>query len=131
MRVKAGTKAGLLYLLPTVTVCGIWYVLLAADSSPTSSAGATLMFVLSDGPNPYWFRWLVALPVLCLVLCVAYLSRVSATRVGSACLFAAGLALSTAIWLTVAHEVALFATLPLLHGFLNAKHNWRVTNNGP
>jgi len=121
MKMNANTKAALLYLLPVVAVFGIWYALLFDARSPGATPEYVFMSVLTEGPRLLWFRWLLVLPGLCLVLAVAYLSRLSSSRIGATALLALGATLAGAAWLTVASEIALFVSLPLVYGFVVAK----------
>jgi len=127
---SAHTKAALLYVLPVLAVLGIWYLLLFAGTPSASSPRSTLAFVLTEGAQPWWFRWLLVLPALCVALGAAHLSRVAHTRAGSLWLFVLGSALSVAAWLTVAWEIAVFVSLPLLYGFLGARAHRTSSENG-
>lgn len=118
------TKAGLLYLLPAIAVLVVWYLLLFEGSAPGVTPKGTFAFVLTEGARPWWFRWLFALPFLCLSLAAAYLPRVAALRVGAVVLLTLGVALAVATWLTVSSEIALLTTLPLAYALLNAKESF-------
>jgi hypothetical protein len=115
------TKAGLLYLLPTLAALFIWWVLLFHDNPPNVTPSSTLSFVLTEGPQQLWFHWFIALPVLCLGLSVAYFSSVAKSRQGAVVLLVVGIALALAAWLSVTDELALFVSLPLLYGVIHAR----------
>ena len=121
MTLNANTKAALLYLLPVIAVFGIWYVLLFDVRSPGGTPEYVFKSALTEGPRLLWFRWLLVLPGLCLALAAAYLSRLSNSRIGAIGLLVIGVALAVAAWLTVAAEIALFVSLPLVYGFVVAK----------
>jgi hypothetical protein len=124
------TKAGLLYLLPAVAVLVVWYLLLFEGNAPGVTPKGTFAFVLTEGARPWWFRWLFALPFLCLSLAAAYLSRLAALRVGSVMLLTLGVALAAATWLTVSSEIALFTTLPLAYALLSIKESFSHEQDG-
>lgn len=117
MKFTPRTLAGLLYLLPGAAILGAWWILLFVGTSPGVGGLDTLRFVLSEGPRPDWFLWFLVLPFLFFLLAAAHLSRVAAIPAAPASLFALGLALAVASWLTLSAELALFATLPLLPAF--------------
>jgi hypothetical protein len=121
MRLGANTKAALLYVLPALAVFGVWFILLFVGNSSAVTPASTLAFVLTESPSPLWFRWLLVLPVLCAALAIAYLSRLTRTRVGSIALLCCGVALAGVAWLTVSAEIALFVSLPVLYGFVVVK----------
>lgn len=121
MKITSQTKAALLYLLPTAAILGIWYVLLFQGSSSHSSATDTLAFVLTEGPKPLWFLWLLVLPSCFLALAASYLTPLARSHRGSRVLLAVGAALAACAWFTLSTEVSLFASLPVLYGFLVAK----------
>jgi len=123
-------KAALLYVLPVLALLGMWYLLLFTGTTSASSPGSTLLFLLTEGPKPNWFRWLLLLPLLCAVLAAAHVSRLTRTRSGSVLLLVIGSGLAAAAWVTVAPEIALFVSLPLVYGFLGAKSMWRPIENG-
>jgi hypothetical protein len=127
---NSNVKAGWLYVLPGLAVLGIWYVLLFTANSSGTTPLSTFVFVLTEGPKPWWFAWLLLLPILCFALAVAYMTRLPKSRIGSAWLFASGVALALAAWATVSTEVALFATLPLWYGFRCVKERIENSPNG-
>ena len=121
MRVTSQIKAALLYLLPTASILGIWYVILFKGGSSHSSATDTLAFVLTEGPQPLWFLWLLVLPACFLALAAGYLTPLARSHRGSRVLLAIGTGLAASAWFTLSMEVALFSSLPVLYGFLVAK----------
>jgi hypothetical protein len=129
-RPSAHTKAALLYVLPVFALVGMWYLLLFTGNAPAVSALSTLAFLLTEGPMPSWFRWLLLLPAICATLGAAHLSPVTHTRSGSLCLFVLGTALSIAAWLTVSSEIAVVVSLPLLYAFLGARGHRSTSENG-
>jgi len=126
MNTSAHRKAALLYVLPVLAVLGIWYLLLFTGNTPASSASSTFVFMVTEGAGPYWFRWLLVLPLLCVALGVAHVSPVATSRTGAVVLLALGSALAVAAWVTVAHEIALFVSLPLVYGFIAVKRQGAV-----
>jgi hypothetical protein len=123
MKVPPQIKAALLYLLPTVAVLAIWSVLLFIDQR--SSALDTLAFLITEGPQPLWFLWLLALPICLLALAASYASPLARSHRGSRVLLALGISLASCTWLTVSTEVAVFASIPVLYGFLAARQATR------
>jgi hypothetical protein len=121
MRVTSQIKAALLYLLPTGAILGIWYVLLFQGDSSNSSATDTLAFVLTEGPEPLWFLWLLVLPSCFLALAGSYLTPLARSHAGSRVLLVVGASLAACAWFTLSTEVALLSSLPVLYGFLAAK----------
>jgi uncharacterized membrane protein len=73
---------------------------------------------MSEGPRPWWFRWLFVLPFLCVALAAAYRSRLATAKAGALALLAIGSALALASWLAVTPEIALCTTLPLAYGVI-------------
>ena len=130
MQVPSNRKAAALYVLPVLAVLGIWYVLLFTANTSGTTPRSTFIFVLTEGPRPLWFAWLLLLPLLCCALAAAYLSSAIRNRKGALSLFASGLALAAGAWATVAPEVALFVTLPLLYGFQCIKEHAEQPPNG-
>jgi len=118
----SSAKAGLLYLLPALAVLSIWWILLRYENPPNVTPSSTLKFVLTEGAQQLWFRWLIALPALCLALSAAYFSRVAQTRRGAVALLVVGIALALAAWFSVTHEIALFVSLPLLYSVSHARN---------
>lgn len=122
---RTTTKAGLLYIAPAIALAAIWYVILftSVPSSRTVSQTAfdMLTFVLTEGPRPEWFAWMLALLPICLAMAFAYLSPVSRHRAGSIALFAVGTFLSVAAWLTIASSIAFIMSLPVWYGFIAVK----------
>ncbi len=126
MKPRANTIAGLLYLAPVVAVSFIWWALIFVGiSSPLE----TFLFALVDGSRPYWFWWLLVFPLLCVALSIAYLSQFAVSRAGASWFLLLGAGLAVAAWLTFSSEIALFATLPLLYGFVNVRAAWRSHDN--
>ena len=128
------TKTSLLYLFPAVAVAVIWYILLftsiPSNRTPVQAAGETLEFLLTEGPRTLWFVWLFALPPIFLAMALAYLTPAAASRRVAVALFVVGCGLALASWLTVASEVAIFATLPLWYGFANVRSTSGPRKNG-
>lgn len=129
-RLPAHTATALLYLVPILAVGGMWAVRLSEAGSSGTTAWRTFVFVLTDGPVPGWFRWMLVLPVLCLALGAAHLSRAGRSRGGSVLLFVLGSALSVAAWLTAAPAIALFVSLPLVCAFVAAREHHRTAVPG-
>ena len=117
MKLTASHTASILYLLAALTTLGIWYVLLFTNNSSCSNPIDDLLYFLNEPPSHLIFRWLLVLPVLCLLLASAYFSKLPQTRMGSFGLFGVGTVLALATWLTVA-PVAIFVSLPLWYAFV-------------
>ena len=124
---RTTTKAGLLYIAPAIALAAIWHVMLFTSVPSNRTAGQaaveTLTFVLTEGPRPEWFAWLLALMPICLAMTLAYLSPLPRHRAGSIALLAVGTCLSVAAWLTITSSIALFMTLPMWYGLIAVKES--------
>lgn len=116
----ANSKAALLYIPPVLALLAVWYGLLFLEVSSDSSAIHMLLFTLSEGPAPNFFRWLLVLTFACAVLGMGHASPLTRKRAGRVSLFLVGAAIAVGSWLTVSIEVSVFATLPLLYAFRGA-----------
>jgi len=123
-RWSARRIAALAYLVPVGTVGSVWYLLLFVASGPGSDRAALLRDWLTDDPQRSLFRWLAALPVACLALCVAHLSPAGRGRAAAAILCGAGIALALAAWRTLDASIAAVVTLPLLFSVPAAVEPW-------
>jgi len=108
--------------VPAVLVAGIWYIYLfvAMPDNQTvwQSAVGQLRYTFSDAnPQAWRFAWLVALPVSCLLLGIAYLLNVPRTRFGRLTLFVAAIALAVATFVLNDWDLAVFVALPALWGY--------------
>ena len=110
---------GMLYLLPAFAVIGIWYVLLFVGNPTADTPIDAITYFLSDKTNETaWFLWpLVVFPLLCLLLSIAYFSRVPRARVGTLFLFFAGVSLALAAWITTNSGLAGLVSAPLFLAF--------------
>ena len=76
-------------------------------------------FFSSANPNFWMYVWLVALPVLCVLMSVAYLSNVTRTKNMRLVLFGLGVLLAIAAFaLPTKIDFGVFVALPLIWGFL-------------
>jgi len=121
-RVGPHTIAGWLYVIPALFVIGIWYlylfVALPEDQAAWDSAAGQLRYAFSDAnPMAWWFAWLGAFPVLCLLLAAAYLSNAARTRASRLALFAAAIALAGATFAINDWGIAILVTLPIIWGY--------------
>jgi len=105
--------AGIAYLVPVATIAGTWYTFLAVAAAPRSDYAALLREWLVDDPDRAVFWWLVALPLLCAGLAVAYLAPKSHGRAASTAWCAAGIALALAAWRSLDASIAMAVALPL------------------
>jgi hypothetical protein len=113
--------AGWLYLVPVVFVAGIWgiYLFVAMPENQTvwqSVMGQLQHTFSSANPQAWWFAWLVALPVICALLAIAYL-RKPRTRGGRISLFTIAVALGIATFVLNDFGIAVFVALPALWGY--------------
>jgi hypothetical protein len=127
------TSAGIAYVVPDLAVAAIWGVLLFVGNTPQTGRVDTgfLYYALFELPERWFYWWLIALPVACLVLAAAYFTAVARRKVGSVTLCAAGLVLAAATWFTLDWTIALFATLPLLFTIPAAKCHLTTRSCGP
>lgn len=121
MRFSSNGMAASFYSLAALAVLGVWYILLFVGDLPCDNVVENLLYVLNEPPAQLIFRWLLALPALCLLLASAYCSRWSRTRAGASILFAAGAALTLAAWWSGPAPAAAFMSLALWCGFLVLK----------
>jgi hypothetical protein len=108
--------------VPAILVAGIWYIYLfvAMPENQTvwQSVVGQLRHTFSDeNPQAWWFVWLVALPVSCIVLSIAYLLNAARTRTSRLSLFVAAIALVIATFVLNDWDLALFVALPALWGY--------------
>jgi hypothetical protein len=66
-------------------------------------------------------RWLMALPVLCLLLAASYFSQLAQQQTLSIMLFLIGIAVCLVCWMAFDWWVALTAALPLIFGYLTVR----------
>lgn len=119
LRFAPHTVAGWLYLVPALLVAGIWYIYLfvAMPDNQTvwqSVVGQLQQTFSDENPRCWWFAWLVALPVLCVLLGVAYLRNAARTRMGGLTLFGVAIALAIATFVLNDWDLAVFVALPVL-----------------
>ena len=123
--------AGIAYLAPAAAVLGIWGVLLFVGNSPKSGSLDMLRYALLEEPERWFFWWLAAFPIACLLLSASYFSTVARGKVGAIALCAVGVALAAASWLTMDWTIALFVTVPLLFSVPSAKCHLTTRWSGP
>jgi len=123
---------GTLYLLPVFAVIGIWYVLLFVGNPTTDTPIEAITYFLSEKTDETaWFRWsLAGFPVLCLLLSIAYFSRVPRARVGTLFLFCAGVSVALAAWTTVNSGLAGLVTAPLFLAFKEVRRHLTPHSTG-
>ena len=125
MKIRSGTKAAVLYLLPAFSIATVWYILLFV-AKETVTPGYMLKFVLVDDPMRLWYWWTLMIALVWLGLAAAYLTRAATMRRGAAALLGIGVSVAIGAWLTLTPSVAIFATLPLLYSFRCARDAYRV-----
>ena len=122
LRLAPHVVAGWLFVVPALLVAGIWYTYLFVgipdNFTVWESVKDQLHWTFSDENAHLWvFVWLVALPVLCLLMSVAYLTNVARSRNGRIGLFSAGLALAIASIVTTSWDFSIFVALPSVWGY--------------
>jgi hypothetical protein len=128
-RIAPHQIAGWLLLLPAVACIAIWYVYLFV--SPPSGLSALdgalgqLRYTFSEENSHawWWFGWLIALPVACTCLALAYLQNVSRTRTGSIALFSMVVALALAAVLLTHFSMAFLIAGPAFWGYRAIRGN--------
>jgi hypothetical protein len=125
MSYSANKATGLLYILPAVAVLGIWYILLFAGNSSAHTSIDTIAYFLSGQTNEMILsRWmLVAFPLLCIALSIAYFSRIPRIRGGAIVLFFAGVLLALVAWGTVSPGLAGLVSAPLFIAFKEVRRH--------
>jgi hypothetical protein len=121
MTSHANKKIGICYLLPVIGILIMWYVVLLKANPPGITPKGSLIFLLTQGPRLWFFRWLLVLPTLCVLLATAYFSSIPKTRLGYSALITVGIALALAAWLTVSVDIAVCTTLPLVYSLFGVK----------
>lgn len=116
MRIRTNTVAAILYVLPALATLGAWYVLLFVPAGGFVTPQSTLHYVLTEEPRRLWFYWFLVAPVLWIGLSLAYLTPAALRLPGAIILLGLGTPIAVAAWLTLTFELALFASLPLVHG---------------
>jgi hypothetical protein len=114
--------AGWLYLVPVFFVAGIWFIYLfvAMPDNQTvwQSASSQLEQTFSNtNSHAWWFAWMVALPMACMLLALAYLRKVPRTRRGRITLFVIAIALAITTFLLNDWSVGVWVALPALWGY--------------
>ena len=130
MALSTSAKAALCYVLPAVTVLGIWIILVFVSNSSTVTAMSNLRWFLIQAPNPQWYRWFLVFPGLCVLMSAAYASTRFRSRAGFRTLFALGAALAIAAWFTFSPGIAVTATLPLMYGYLAVREKHTGLDHG-
>jgi len=108
--------------VPALLVAGIWCVYLFVgipdNFTVWESVKGQLHWTFSDENAHIWmFVWLVALPALCILMSVAYLTNMARTRNGRIGLFSVGVALAIASLVTVSWDFSIFVALPSVWGY--------------
>jgi hypothetical protein len=119
---RARTVSALLYIVPAIAILATWFDLARpTDSTITFDIEPALALLKNGFPfvglSAAWFQWfLIALPLICLALALAYMSRLSTARVGSVVLVALGFSLAMIAWFTTSHTFGLLIALPIPFG---------------
>lgn len=119
---RADRIAGALFLVPVVLVTAIWYIYLFVSPPPNqplldSALGQLRYTFAPEQPDRFWFAWLIALPVFCVALSLAYLFRGAESKRGAIALFSMSLALAVASFALTNWGLAIFVALPSIWGF--------------
>jgi hypothetical protein len=122
MRLAPQAITGVLFLLAAVLAGAVWYIYLFVAVPPNlsvfQSATGLLQFTFSsENPQRLWFAWMAALPLLCIVLGVAYLMNGARTRKGWLILLSASVLLAIASFILNDWGLAAFVALPILWGY--------------
>ena len=127
-RIAPHIIAGWLFLFAAVLCGGIWFIYLFVampeNQSFLVSVTGQLQHTFSDENSHLWlFVWLAALPLLCIVLGVAYLLNVSGTQKMGRALFGVSVALAVASFVLNNWSLAFFVALPTLWGYRAIQSN--------
>jgi hypothetical protein len=114
--------AGWLLFVPALAAMGIWYIYLFVATpdnlSVWDSAIGQLRHTFSnENPQAWWFAWLVALPIACILFGVAYLKNLARTRALGVALLCCVVALAIATFALNGLGLALFVALPAWWGY--------------
>ena len=124
IRLAPHVVAGWLFGLAALTFVPFWYIALFVAIPGNFTVWEFVKdelhyFFSSANPNFWMYVWLVALPVLCVLMSVAYLSKVTRTKKIRILLFGAGVLLAIgAFALPTKIDFGFFVALPSLWGFL-------------
>jgi hypothetical protein len=119
---RADRIAGTLFFVPAVLVGAIWYIYLFSSSPPNrplldSALGQLRYTFAPEQSERWWFAWLLALPVFCVALGLAYLFRGAESKRGAIAMFVLSLALAVASFALSDWGLAIFVALPSIWGF--------------
>ncbi len=124
MKIKfaPGLVAGWLYLLPAAAIAGIWYIFFFVAPlphlSPFESVFEQLRFTFEDSnPHLWFFVWLAALPLLCIGMCILYLSGAARIRIVGIVLFLVTIVLTVVTLWFLSWNIAVLVALPGLWGY--------------
>jgi hypothetical protein len=123
MKLTANHKAGILYLLPVLALLGVWYILLSIHNPSVVNPVDNFLYLLNTSPYQQNFRWLLALPCLCLLLAISYFSRLAQVQSGALGLLVMGVFLALGAWFTVSTPIAIFVSVPLYYAFINSRQH--------
>ena len=130
MKLTANNSAVILYLLAVLSTLGIWYILLFVSNPPCVNPIDNLLYFLNEPPSRLIFWGLLVMPVLCLLLAIAYFSKWSQTRMGGFSLFGAGAALAFAAWWASPSPGAVLVSFALWYGFVVMKPHLTRRSSG-
>jgi hypothetical protein len=122
LRLPPHAIAGWLLFVPALAVMGIWYIYLfvATPDKLTvwDSAIAQLRYTFSAENRQAWFfAWLVAMPIVCVLLGVAYLKNLSRSRSVGIALLCGVIGLAVATFVLNDVGLAIFVAVPALWGY--------------
>jgi hypothetical protein len=122
LRLPPHAIAGWLLFVPALAVIGIWYIYLfvATPDKLTvwdSAIGQLRYTFSSENPQAWFFAWLVALPIVCVLLGVAYLKNLSRSRSVGITLLCGVIGLAVATFVLNDVGLAIFVAVPALWGY--------------
>jgi hypothetical protein len=115
--------AGWLYFVPALFIGGVWYihlfVAMPEHLTAWQSVVEQMQYTFSpENPQAWWFAWLIALPVACVVLGVLYLSNFARARPFRIGLLGFAIALAAATFVLNDWSIALVVAIPVYWGYL-------------
>jgi hypothetical protein len=122
LRLTPHAIAGCLLFVPALAAMGIWYIYLFVATPDNlgifDSVVRQLRYTFSnENPHAWWFMWLAALPMACILLAVAYLTNLTRRRSIAIVLLGCVVALAVATFVLNDLGLAVFVAVPALWGY--------------
>ena len=122
IRLAPHLVAGWLFVLAALTFAPFWYLTLFDDIPSNFTMWGWIKDQLGyffSSANPYFwiFFWLAAIPMLCVLMSLAYLSNMARAKSIRIALFGAGVLLAIATFALTNQGFAVFVAVPSIWGY--------------